>query len=741
MQFAYSKTLRTLAAAAAGLAMLGAVVVAPQVAQAADIQVPSGLECNVPSGNTLKLCTTASNDPEESEENNALRNALGSGSSVDTIYFADTNRWLWNSDFINFSDNADAAKVDVTHDVTIYGARTRSGNDATINGYTNVSRIKDIAFQVKNGAHLTLAGNLAIDDDEPNGNNRAEIPVTVFDGKVTLKGTARLDSNGGNTGTEAIGIKVDANAPAGTVVDLQSSGNFGSKPTVYGSDGAVVNLSQKATVNVSNGSYVSESDNEWAFGSDTEAQPAHAIYSAGTLNVSNGARISSIRVASGTANISGGYIATQVADIDGSNPTDAKYPLRVDAGIVYVTGGTIADDKDPNNAVPAAIKLAKDAKLYVRAANAGDVKLGSQTQPYIGPAYGNNNGFIADPTVSLNVTKVPGASDQPGNGKIDVNYDATPEVPFYVQTTGNGTKTALNTSWTETGTKISSGYLGYHGTYGVYGEYTLYSKGKFTANATEGEKVFDPSSEGTATVFGVPTVVDYEWYSRTEANGYYKRNNTYPGADNATDSSYQAGTYKGRKFAGWFKSGADYNTNQNTDDINLNNDDSYTAGDGVYAVDGNTNQTLTTRQFVWAHFADAKNQNVAVQQSTDGTVLRFLTAVDTLKYNNVQFKIEWQYGSATTSPDKGEGTLNSDHVYTAVNNATPAAFNDQAFGTFNNVAQSNNGKGYFATALLRGIPSGYLNNTSSGPFKVTITPSWTTLDGTVVTGTQVTKEL
>ncbi|OZG64896.1 hypothetical protein BHAP_0788 [Bifidobacterium hapali] len=737
MQFAYSKMLRTLAAAAAGLTMLGAVVVTPQVAQAADIQVPSGLECNVPSGNTLKLCTTVS----ATEENNALRNALGNGSSVNTIYFADTeSNWVW-SDHIDFSDNADEAKVDVTHDVTIYGARTGGDDQAGVGGYTDVSRIKDIAFQVKNGAHLTLAGNLAIDDDEPNGGNRAEIPVTVFDGKVTLKDTARLDSNGGNTSTEAIGIKVDASAPAGTEVNLQSSGNFGSKPTVYGSDGAVVNLSQNATVNVSNGSYVSESDNAWAFGSDIEAQPAHAIYSAGTLNVSNGAQISSIRVASGTANISGGYIATQVADIDGSNPTDAKYPLRVDAGTVYVTGGTIADDRDPNNAVPAAIKLAKDAKLYVRAAEAGAVKLGSQTQPYIGSAYGNGNGFITDPTVSLNVTKVPGASDQPGNGKIDVNYDATPEVPFDVQATGKGTKTALNTSWTKQGTKISSGYLGYHGTYGVYGEYTLYSKNKFTANATEGEKVFDPNSEGIATVFGVPTVVDYEWYSRTEANGNYKRNSTYPGAAGVQDSSYQAGTYERRKFAGWFKSGADYNTNQNTNDIDLNNDDSYTAGDGVYAVDGGTNETLTTKQFVWAHFADAKNQNVAVQQSTDGTVLRFLTAIDTLKYRNVQFKIEWQYGSATTSPDKGEGTLNSDHVYTAVNNVTPAAFTDQAFGTFGNVAQSNNGKGYFATALLRGIPSGYLNNTIFGPFKVTITPSWTTLDGTVVTGIPVTKKL
>ncbi|OZG64884.1 hypothetical protein BHAP_0822, partial [Bifidobacterium hapali] len=81
MQFAYSKMLRTLAAAAAGLTMLGAVVVTPQVAQAADIQVPSGLECNVPSGNTLKLCTTVS----ATEENNALRNALGNGSSVNTI--------------------------------------------------------------------------------------------------------------------------------------------------------------------------------------------------------------------------------------------------------------------------------------------------------------------------------------------------------------------------------------------------------------------------------------------------------------------------------------------------------------------------------------------------------------------------------------------------------------------------------------------------------------------------------
>ncbi|PLS27715.1 hypothetical protein [Bifidobacterium parmae] len=707
---------RPLVAALAATATLGVFAVAGPAApaQAAGFDASTAPACNTISGATATVCSTTSGNTEAE----TLRKALADA-SVTTVYFKDTadaGTFGVHNDYIDFSDSADNATVTIDHPVAFVGARTQElGTEPA-----TVSRITDIEFHVVSGGDLTLAGNLVVDDDETKLiQGRSETPVTVDgNGKVTVQDTARLISNGGVGSEKGYGVHV-LDSAVGAQVNLQSEGTYdrpsgvdgasGLYPTVYGSSAAVFNASTNATVTISgNGSYVAENNNE-----DSKGQPSHAVITYGELNVTGSAQVASIHQYYGTTTISGTpTIDTAIADDFDEQPESAQYPLRADAGTVYLTGGTIAD-RTKSTDVPAAVDLTGGAQLAVQAAKPGAVDIDG-TQPYIGKAYGDDNGFTTDPTVSVDFTELPGVTVD-GKTTLQANPSVTSDADLATLAAADkDAKPAKNTSVAENGPKLTSTYLGYHGDLTLYGRYPLFDR-----NAGILPNIFDENSTGTATVYGTPVTTDYEWFAQSEVENF-RKTKTYPTKDTELG-------YGNRVFGGWFDSYDDWNTNASPD------------GKVTYA-----------NGFAWAHAAYAKNQNVGVQVAgTRGNgktlAVRFLTTVDSRKYTDVRFRIVVKNGNQTLH---GTFTTTKAYDYVTANGQrlTPKGASD-TFGAFdgpqtealdNGAAQAGYapGNGYFATSVLTGVPDSWFGN---GGNTITITPQWTTLDGTVVTGTPVVK--
>lgn len=661
MRFAYSKGLRPLAAAVAGLAMLGAVAITP-IADAQDV--------------------TASDFSD-------LQDAVSNGGTVTLT--GNINGWTGNA---------------VTG---YYGSELRITQNTTINGGNENHRLQGVSVIVENNATLTV-NNVVVDDvrDTVAQAVPAVTPYDVQSGTLNFNDSAAITDNGRGT---SYGIKVGAGATAnvkGThdVYDDTWSNTGYKYSSVYGSDYGI-HGAEGSTITITAGDIAAENnDSGYEYG---------GVVSFGTVNLNGGRAQSVIVHQPGVLNLNGGTIDKSLQSIYDTNEhgTDAALSVDDNASAYLIKGAINSDSLGGVDSYP--LNLSAQAKVYAQAAADGDVTVDG-THLYIAKAHGNNDGFLTDPTVSADYTNIPGAiADQ----KLYVNYGDVSTLHKLVANEASS-KEVLNQAVANE-SRITSGYLGYHGKLSIYGRYALKST---TLN----------QGQGTVTVYGVPAAADYEWYSKPEVVAKHDAK-TYPDAK-VQDQSYEAAGYEGRKFAGWFKSGRDFNASSSTDDVDVTSDDNYTAGTGTQNVDG----SQTTGKFAWAHFADAKNQSIGVQTSKNGTTLRFLTAIDSLKYRNVNFKIAWQHGDLTDAPNKGEGTLDLDHVYQSVSNVTPADFPNQTFGTFGNgpAAVTNNQKGYFATALLRNIPKGYLGNKA---FKVTVTPSWTTLDGTVVTGEPVVKEL
>ena len=658
--------------------------------------------CNTSSGSVATICSTLSGKAEVE----ALKK-FAADSAITTVYFKDTDSSWVRNDYIDFSDNADNAPLTITHNLTLVGAHTKkSGSEPA-----DVSRILDISFHVQSGAKLTLAGNLVVDDVESAG--RSEIPVVVENGSFETRDTVRLASNGG-TGM-AVGIYVNAGAQG--TVDLGSEGTFersdGTYPTVYGTSGAVINESPNVAVTISNGTYVSEAGDEY------EGEPAHAVYSKGTLTVNGQAKISSIRVAGGVANINGGNIKSEYADQFKETPSTAQYPLRIDNGAkVYMTSGAIA--KNNNTAIPNAVSIAKGGFLFVRAAEGDETY---DPTPTIDGTKLSVGAFDAKqpqdgPELSLNYAPINGIT----NNKVALrsNYQLTDEAAksfegqvaadmlFESDYSGNDTRdvstitmAGVTTTQANGISTASTSYADKHGVYYAYGRYQL------TGNGIKSTLI---GGDGDAFVYGNPTKLEYEWYSKDQVTSYKddktgKAGKSYP---------VNEGINKNRLFAGWFSSYTDWNEFATA---NYKNDTYTTVGSGADA-----------KEYAWAHFADSRNLTLRAQTTTtalkDGKkAVRLLTTVDSTKYATVNFTINASSGRSVT------GKTTTAYAYVLENDNQVKPNGRSEFGAFNSPEADNSevGKcnGYWATMLVRNVPEG----TTTIP----VTLSWTTLDGTTVT--------
>lgn len=718
MQFAYSKTLRTLAAAAAGMAMLGAVVVTPQVAQAAGTTcnaTPYGLDgdnSNIWEGgdqyekSPFYKCI---NDPNVSTINVQGLTMIG-----------------------RTNTSADSVNVTVDRDLTLNG----------VDGNGRKGILRFFSFNVTAGHTLTLTGDLTIDDILINNSpNVSQIPVTLQAGaRLVTRDNVKLITDNGqseeiNSKSLGFAVRVSGND---AVVELGGAGQYNAQangaqtgsmyPTVYGPDGAVIvdDGVTGAKVTITNGQVLQENGRR------------AAVQNGGTNSVTTiggNANVESVSQNGGTFVMNGGNVDRSLfysyEDIAaGDFAAHNKNSLTLSGGAKgYITKGQIwdynASEHQQDAPTAKSVKLSEDSALYIQATNRDDVRIDS-TNPWIGQLKGDANAdnVYSSPSFGANYTPVSGFTSK---STISVNYDLTGKDDLTKLAASDSTaKQALNVTANDQSQYLLSTYAGYHGNYLAYGKYVL-------NNADQQSTLIDGT--GLALVYGVPAQFDYEWYSAAEVKAK-KQAGTYPDAS-SPDQSFVAAGYTGRKFAGWFKSGNEWKIGQNTDNIDVvNNDANYTTTQSRNTTaDGTVGQT----KFAWAHFADAKNLSVALQTTSfsDKKALRFISTLDSQKYDSVSFNVTFTYkGKARTI------TLPSTKVYNQIKAGStlykPSDLSN-TFGTFNGGALSNGTDGYFVTSLLRNVPDDFITTDKSQT--ITVTPSWKTLDGTVVTGTTVTKNI
>lgn len=174
-------------------------------------------------------------------------------------------------------------------------------------------------------------------------------------------------------------------------------------------------------------------------------------------------------------------------------------------------------------------------------------------------------------------------------------------------------------------------------------------------------------------------------------------------ADNYMDiTEYRSGdeytypTKRGYVFAGWYKD-AEFKT----------------------ALGENVKNGYAYAKFVDADVLTTKCQILADTQETDDTTdLKMVTTVDSLKYSSVGFRIQFAtYDITKTTTNVYEkitsyGYKNSDEEFI---NYEPSYFSEDSL--------------YFAAYTVTGFPMTYLTT------DISVTPMWTTLDGTTVIGT------
>lgn len=693
---------RPLAALAAAVAMLGAVTISqPQTAQAA------GNTCTAePYGKGQNETWWKEDTYEDSSFYKCIND--GSVSTINVKGLTVIGRTNTTADFIDVEVN----------------------RDLTLNGQSGILRF--FRFNVTSGHTLTLTGDLTIDDVLASGSqNTAWIPVTLqANAHLVTRDNVKLISDNGRSeeiDSNSLGYAVRVRGNNATV-DLGGNGQYNAQandaqtgsmyPTVYGPDGAVIVDPgvDGAKVTITSGQVLQENGRRAAV---QNAGPNSVTTIGGTANVE------SVSQNGGTFVMNGGYLDRSLfysyQDIAGGTlAAHNKNSLTLAGGAKgYVTKGQIwdynASEHQGDAPTAKSVNLSADSSLYLQAANSGDIRIDA-SQPWIGQLKGDANAdnVQSSPSMGANINDVANFDDK---AQVVVNYDLSgkSDLAKLVASEASKAKTTQNN-------KVQNSYLlntyaGYHGHYLAYGRYVL-------NNADEQSTLIDGT--GLAQVYGVPADIDYEWYSKAEVTSKQQQK-TYPDAS-APDQSFLAEGYAGRKFAGWYKSYNDWKADTDVDNIDVTNDANYTTVDSSNTTaDGTPGQN----KFAWAHFAEAKNQNVAVQVSTTKTAVRFLTAIDTTKYKNVEFNVT--YDSKVGEGESGglAFPLSTQHVYTAVSGKTPKDLN--VFGDF---AEGSNG--YFATAILRNFPNGWIG---SGKLTLTITPSWTTLDGTTVTGAPVTKTL
>lgn len=632
----------------------------------------------------------------------------------------------------------DAETVNVNSDLTIVN---RTGN---ANAY-----LYGVHFEVKPGAKLTLV-DVNIDDARNEGATGPAVPAITVQpgGSLETKGTGDIATDNGQG--EAWAVKLegsdDANTKATAVLGAAPSGFMAN----IGEDGWTAdnagNYGGTYCVTAGLNSDLTITDGRFT----TENAQHQAIQSYGSVKIEP----ASDSVVFSTNNEVGDYLGT--VEIDGTlngQPTGAKLvanhsifgyiapggwasvgdvtmksALQLNGSAkAYLTDSVVNTINDSKVGTLPAVWLDSDATLYEQEKESNPAQTPSTfSTNFDTPAFQNDfksvyegdhltkNQYKAQVTLPSqnNGVKedVTNANLARGLWKLTENVkpsDLESLVNAKREKLTDGAQEVENQDPEQPGTTVLSANLDL-GKSQVYGEYEL-------------AKNDNTSIEGDGHAYAFSQVYDLQagWDVSS-----YRGNGTYTAPTAGTENSDVAGEVapEGTVFAGWFTQGGDLRTG--TADNGYTSDvlpGALQVKDGAAdkaALSDKATSGYAYAKFVPAALLDLKSEGPAKKPAAGSTyIARFMIAKDSYNYNGAAFKIEeLDKDGKATGRHTTINTLNNWDYVTAEGKKVYAK------DVFKQDLPL-----LWCRVYLKGIAADF-----DGSFRVT--PSWTTMDGTVVSG-------
>ena len=630
------------------------------------------------------------------------------------------------------------ASVNIDHDVTIVN---KTGNpDAYLYG---------IEFNVADRAKLTFQ-DVNINDARNEGSPLGAVkPISVQPGgSFETKGTGDIVSDNGRG--EAYAIKLvsssDASKPATAVLGAAPSGFMGQ---VEGGTGWTEdnkgNYGGTYCVTAGNNSKLTITDGRFT----AENAKYQAIQSYGTVV------INPTDDASFNANGNGDDLGT--VRIDGTNngqPTGAKLVAH-DTQFGYIAPGGRANVGDVE--IKATIQLEGAAKAYLTdsaVSTISDSKVGElpavyldtaanlyeqETTESIGPAtystdfdvpsfrdikseyvgdyltsgqYKASAHFDSQNAVSESVTD---ASKSRGLWKLAgqaSSYDLEKLVAAKAdKLTDGATESATDPSDAAQGATVTANL--------PLGKPQVYGKYEIAKNA-------DTSIEGDGHAYAYSPVHDLQAGWDVSA---YRANGTYTAPKAGATSGIEGDTAPdGYVFAGWYTRGGDLRTgtanNGYVSDVLPKELQLKEGAADQAALVKDATAGYAYAKFVPASLLDVKSEGPTTKPTGGSTwIARFMIAKESYNYNGATFKIEELDNTGAATGRKAVINTLNNWDYVTANGAKTYASDVYA----KQLPEGFSSPLLWCRAYLKGIAADF-----DGSFKVT--PSWTTMDGTVVTG-------
>ena len=651
--------------------------------------------------------------------------------------------FFYTSIFGNPSYNATRgttpASVNIDHDVTIVN---KTGNpDAYLYG---------IEFNVADRAKLTFQ-DVNINDARNEGSPLGAVkPITVQPGgSFETKGTGDIVSDNGRG--EAYTIKLvsssDASKPATAVLGAAPSGFMGQ---VEGGTGWTEdnkgNYGGTYCVTAGNNSKLTITDGRFT----AENAKYQAIQSYGTVV------INPTDDASFNANGNGDDLGT--VRIDGTNngqPTGAKLVAH-DTQFGYIAPGGRAKIGDVN--IKATLQLEGAAKAYLTDSVVSDIPADSQVGElpavYLDTAA---NLYEQETTESSGPVTYSTNFDTPSFGDIKSEY-----VGDYL-TSGQYKASAHFDSQNAVSESVTDASKS-RGLWKLAGQASSYDLEKLVAakadKLTDGatESATDPSDAaqgatvtanlplGKSQVYGKYEIAKNDGTS-IEGDGHayayslvhdlqagwdvsaYRANGTYTAPEAGATSGIEGDTAPdGYVFAGWYTRGGDLRTgtanNGYVSDVLPKELQLKEGAADQAALVKDATAGYAYAKFVPASLLDVKSEGPTTKPTGGSTwIARFMIAKESYNYNGATFKIEELDNTGAATGRKAVINTLNNWDYVTANGAKTYASDVYA----KQLPEGFSSPLLWCRAYLKGIAADF-----DGSFKVT--PSWTTMDGTVVTG-------
>lgn len=621
--------------------------------------------------------------------------------------------WTSFEGCVNQANAGTVGLINVVNDLAHTSWNHPQGEYSTLNVYSDVTiqgnghTISYVHFNVQQGADLTLE-DTHIYDNAGSDLYHAEIPVFVGGGTADNPSTLNLNGQSSLRADNGSGRAYGIVAGSNSVVNLNSTPAQGTA-AVRGSSAAVITLNNSdaeidehqpaeavtnATINISAGDIVNEnSQDDGVFAVNVNGAD---------VNVTGTARVQEVYVKDGTFNQTGGQVWPNLDNVYGwvGSESSIQYPLVLDGTAqAFVSGGDLTGNyKDDQSGKGRAVLLrSADAKFNVRAD--AEVKLGGYDESaknsgaaervpgttvtagtgFAAPTQ-NGAGFSADYTStglsnSIDGSELRAFPAQDGEDK-DTTFDLKSEA-----TRGTAQNAAsLTNSTVKDEKKVTADYSPLHGAQFVYAVGALQDEDSKIVTSTDASSIAHQ-----VYVYGQPTFVgSYNYYDGTTGNP-------------ANGNDFPKVSANGL-FAGW------YDTEKLTTPV--------------------TTFPSNAPKYPFGYFVSNDTQNVLVQRNAG---------------NGKTFTIRVLYGvpkaDALTNYDFTVNLTNTDGTSYNFPLESTVYYSTATFGATDEVAnrktpsQSGFNLGdaqYFAAGYIYGVPEAWKNAT------VTVTPQWTTADGTEV---------